>query len=189
VPKVWADTIDEHKTAVRQAVIQATASLIGEHGFSALTMSAVAERAGIGRATLYKYFSGPDEVLISWHEDSVARHVAALRAACDEQDPWRRLRCVLETYAELSREHPGGEFVPELHRSHHVKRAELAVEALVADAIASCARVDLVRTDVSADELASFCTSALGGARRAPTKASRARLISVTLDALRPVPR
>jgi AcrR family transcriptional regulator len=185
VPKVWADTIDGHKVAVRQAVIRATAALVDERGIGALTMSAVAERAGIGRATLYKYFSGPDEVLIAWHNDSVERHVDALRSTAAEPDPWRRLRRLLETFVDLRGQQLGGEAMLLLHRSARVQHAAGTVRVLLADAISACVDTNAARSDVPAGELANFCIHALTAAREAGTKAERARLIAVTLDALR----
>src|SRR5688572_27204565 len=104
-------------------------------------MSDVADRAGIGRATLYKYFSGPEDVLTAWHQDSVERHVEALREVGAERDPWRRLRVMLETYAESTRAHPGGNAALALHHSLHVKHAQHAVRQLFAEAIGACVAV------------------------------------------------
>ena len=38
------------------------------HGLLSVTMSQVAEEAGIGRATLYKYFPDVESILAVWHE-------------------------------------------------------------------------------------------------------------------------
>jgi AcrR family transcriptional regulator len=167
-------------------VIGAAASLVEEHGLTGLTMSDVADRAGIGRATLYKYFSSPEDVLTAWHQDSVERHVMALREAGAEQDPWRRLRLMLETYAVSTRAHAGGDAALALHQSPHVKHAQHAVRRLIAEAIAACAAVDLVRSDVPAEELSTYCVCALDSVRRVSTRAARGRVIAITLDALRP---
>ena len=55
MPKLWTDTIQAHRREVRDAVLDATAALVGEHGLRAVTMSQIANKIGIGRATLYKY--------------------------------------------------------------------------------------------------------------------------------------
>ena len=56
MPKLWDETIDAHRREVRHAILHATGALVAEHGLLSVTMSQIAEQAGIGRATLYKYF-------------------------------------------------------------------------------------------------------------------------------------
>ncbi len=56
MPKLWTETIEEHRRAVHDATLDTTAALVREHGLAAVTMSQIAAAAGIGRATLYKYF-------------------------------------------------------------------------------------------------------------------------------------
>ena len=53
MPKLWTETIEAHRREVRDAILDAAASLVGEHGLLSVTMSQVAELTGIGRATLY----------------------------------------------------------------------------------------------------------------------------------------
>jgi AcrR family transcriptional regulator len=54
----------------RGAVIEAARALAREGGYAAVTMQAVAERSGVGRATLYRYFASKDhllaEVVLAW---------------------------------------------------------------------------------------------------------------------------
>ncbi len=53
MPRLWTDTIEEHRRAVQDAAVDATAALVGEHGLASVTMSRIAAETGIGRATLY----------------------------------------------------------------------------------------------------------------------------------------
>ncbi|MGI9077433.1 MAG: TetR/AcrR family transcriptional regulator, partial [Gemmatimonadaceae bacterium] len=55
MPKLWNETIEAHRRAVRDATLNATAALVAEHGLASVTMSQIARETGIGRATLYKY--------------------------------------------------------------------------------------------------------------------------------------
>ena len=68
VPKLWNETIEAHRAAVRDAILDTTAALVAEHGLWSVTMSQIAEKTGIGRATLYKYFADVEAILLAWHE-------------------------------------------------------------------------------------------------------------------------
>src|SRR6266700_7593935 len=57
VPKLWKETIEAHRREVGDAILDTTAALVAEHGLRSVTMSQIAEETGIGRATLYKYFT------------------------------------------------------------------------------------------------------------------------------------
>src|SRR4029079_128644 len=63
------------------------ARLVAEHGLVSLTMSQIAEQAGIGRATLYKYFPDAQAVLTAWHERQITAHLDQLTAAADPAAP------------------------------------------------------------------------------------------------------
>jgi len=52
VPKLWDSTIEAHRRAVRDAALDAAAALVAEHGLRSVTMSRIAQTAGVGRATL-----------------------------------------------------------------------------------------------------------------------------------------
>ena len=78
VPKLWSETIDAHRRGVREVIVETTAALVAEHGLRAVTMSQIAEGAGIGRATLYKYFTDMESILLAWHERHVTAHLRHL---------------------------------------------------------------------------------------------------------------
>src|SRR5687767_2901383 len=67
MPKLWNETIETHRRDVRDAILDATSSLVAEGGLRSVTMSLIAEKADIGRATLYKYFPDIEAILKSWH--------------------------------------------------------------------------------------------------------------------------
>ena len=68
MPKLWEDTIETHRQAVRDAVLEAAWDLVRERGLMAVTMSQIAVKAGIGRATLYKYFPDVEAILRTFHD-------------------------------------------------------------------------------------------------------------------------
>jgi AcrR family transcriptional regulator len=92
---------------VRDAVLEAIAALVAEHGLLSVTMARIAEESGIGRATLYKYFPDVEAILTVWHERQVAAHLEQLVAVRDRAaDPARRLEAVLEACAFITTSAP-----------------------------------------------------------------------------------
>lgn len=190
MPKLWDSTIEAHRSAVRDAVLGAAAALVTEHGLRSVTMSKIAETAGVGRATLYKYFPDVESVLTAWHGRQIAAHLEYLAEVRDRGgDAAVRLKAVLEAFALLSREsggHDGTELAALLHRDEQVGRAQRQVRDMIADLLREAATTGAVRDDVAPDELAAYCVHALAGASSLPTAAAVRRLVTVTMDGLRP---
>jgi AcrR family transcriptional regulator len=185
VPRLWTETLDEHRRAVRDATLDAAAALIAEHGLAAVTMSQIAEATGIARATLYRYFPDVEAVLLAWHERQVARHLEQLVEV--SQQPGRatvRLTRVLETYAHLSAHHHGPDFGVVLHRGGHVEHARHRLRNFVCDLIAEGVATDELRDDVPAEDLAAFCLHALGAAQEMSSPDAVRRLVAITIAGL-----
>jgi AcrR family transcriptional regulator len=176
VPKLWNATIATHRETVRDAVLDATAAVVGERGLTGVTMAEVAQRAGVGRATLYKYFADVDALLAGWHQRQVDDHVRQLH---DVWERTRRIDDVLEAYAFIQHQHPSPALAASLHRSQHVDQAREHLIAFIAE------RLGDVRDDVPPRELATYCVHALNAAGAAPSKAAVRRLVAVTLAGLR----
>lgn len=186
VPKLWDDTIEAHRRAVREATLDTAAALVAAHGLASVTMSRIAKETGIGRATLYKYFSDVDAILTAWHERHVQRHLDGLTAARDGTDaPGEQLDNVLTAYALMIHHRPGSDLAVALHRAEHVERAQDHLQAFLGELIAAAVRSGDLRDDVPADELTSFVLHALAAASTLPSKAAVHRLVDVTVDGLR----
>jgi len=191
VPKLWSETIESHRRDVGDAIVDTTAALVSEHGLRAVTMSQIAEGAGIGRATLYKYFPDVEAILVAWHERHVTDHLDQLVALGDQVgNAGDRLAAVLEAYALLSREvthrDHGTDLVALVHGAEHVGHAQHRLIHFVQDLIARAVAAGDVRDDIAPDELAGYCLHALAGAADLPSKAAVRRLVTVTLAGLRP---
>jgi AcrR family transcriptional regulator len=187
VPKLWNETIEEHRRAVREATLDTTAALVAEHGLRSVTMSQIAGATGIGRATLYKYFPDVAAILVAWHQRQVASHLQHLAEIRDQAgDAGARLEAVLEAYAFIQHEHRGTELAALLHRGEHVARAQQQLREFIRKLLTEGAESGDLRGDVAPDELASYCLYALAAASSLPSKAAVRRLVSVTLAGLRP---
>jgi AcrR family transcriptional regulator len=190
VPKLWTETIEEHRRAVHDTTLDTTAALVREHGLAAVTMSQIAAAAGIGRATLYKYFPDVEAILIAWHDRHITRHLRQLAEARDAATtPAGRLEAVLEAFALIQHQHHDTELpVALLHRGEHVARARQQLQDLISDLLAEGAQAGGVRTDIAPGELAGYCLHALTGAGSLPSEAAVRRLLAVTMSGLRPDP-
>ena len=187
MPKLWNETIQAHRREVRDATLDTTAALVAEHGLLSVTMSQIAEETGIGRATLYKYFSSVEAILVAWHERQVTRHLEYLAEVRDQAgDAGERLEAVLEAYALISHQHHGTELAALLHRGKHVARARKQLSDLIRNLLTEAAESGDVRDDVAPAELASYCLHALTAASSLPSKAAVRRLVTVILAGLHP---
>ncbi len=187
VPSLWTETIDGHRAAVRDAILDACARLVTEHGLRSVTMSQIAQDAGIGRATLYKYFSDVDAMLLAWHERQISGHLEHLQQIRDAAGTAaERLRAVLEAFALMSNAHGDNDLATLLHRRDHVAQAQQRLTDFIRDLLIDGARGGELRDDVAPDELVSYCLHAVGAASGLRSKAAVRRLVAVILDGLRP---
>jgi AcrR family transcriptional regulator len=189
VPRLWTQTIQAHRREVHDAILETTAALVAAHGLRAVTMSQIAERAGIGRATLYKYFPDVEAILVAWHDRHVTAHLEHLAAVRNRaNNPVQRLRAVLEAYAfiahNMSQHRRGTEFDALVHRDEHVVRARRQLHDLVRDVLSEAIAVGEVRDDTAPDELANYCLHALAAAGDLTSKAAVRRLVTLTLAGL-----
>lgn len=195
MPKLWDETIEEHRRSVREATLDTTAALVAERGLRAVTMSEIAEKTGIGRATLYKYFPDVETILAGWHQRQITHHLAHLTEVRERAGtPAERLEAVLTAYARIQRERArhqhgqphGRELAVLVHDDHQVADAQRelhdVVEELVTEAVASGS----VRDDVPPVELAGYCIHALEAAGHAPSDKAVSRLVNLTLVGMRP---
>lgn len=189
MPKLWTETLVEHRREVRDAILDTTAALVEETGLLSVTMSQIAERTGIGRATLYKYFPDVEAILLAWHERHVSGHLRELAELRDQvHDPAQLIAAVLEAYARIRYDrgrHSTDALAALLHQHQHVAQAQQHLHELIREIMADAATTGDVRTDVEPDVLASYCLHALAAANNLPSEAALGRLLAVTLTGLR----
>lgn len=189
MPRIWVDTIDSHRRQVQDAILDATSELIVEHGPMSVAMSAIAERAGIGRATLYKYFPDIESILVAWHARDFGDHLAHLAQLAES--PSVTLDDLI-TFVRLQREHHrrdgAADIVATLAHAlaGHGPAMPDAVERAILDAltvlIRQLARRHEVRTDLAPDELARWLLHTM----HAPQALTSGALVQLVADSLAP---
>ena len=105
MPRIEAGTVAEHRDLRQAALLEAAADIARTDGVAAVTVGAVAERAGIARSTVYSYFnSGADivaDVIVDELTDmaaDLAERVAPARDAEEAVHLW--IRGALEYIAD-----------------------------------------------------------------------------------------
>jgi AcrR family transcriptional regulator len=182
MPNPWAATVAEHRRDLHEAILDATVRLVAEHGLRAVTMAQVAATAGIGRATLYKYYSGIEAILLAWHEREIGAHLRQLEALIARSETAdERLRAVLETFARMTFAYRSNPLVPLLHRGDHVARARSHLTGLIEGVLADGQEAGDVRSDTRPEELSVYVLHALGAAAEAPNEDALTRLVDVIL--------
>ncbi|GAA0222188.1 hypothetical protein GCM10009527_018200 [Actinomadura nitritigenes] len=191
MPRIWSQTIEAHRDAVREATLDATAALVAERGLTSVTMSQIAKDTGIGRATLYKYFPDVESILRAWHERQIDHHLQELVHTRDRTTgAAERLQAVLTAYAGMLFHRPrhDRDLAGRLHSGDHVAVAHQRLRDFVGDLIGEAAAAQAVRQDVPAAELTLYCLHALAAAGDLDDPEAVRRLVRTTLTALRPPP-
>lgn len=104
-----ADRRSYHHGNLREALVEATVSLIEEKGPLAFTLAEAARQAGVSPAAPYRHFRGRDELLEEVARQGFLDFAARLEAAFDEgrPQPLTAFLRVGEAYLTFARERPG----------------------------------------------------------------------------------
>jgi TetR/AcrR family fatty acid metabolism transcriptional regulator len=83
----------------RGAILRAAVEVFSERGYFGARMREVAERAGVADGTLYLYFEGKEDLLVSLLEEHAREFlVRARRDAAALEDPRQKLRAVIRRH-------------------------------------------------------------------------------------------
>jgi AcrR family transcriptional regulator len=66
------------KSDKRDDIIRVSLELIAEHGFHGAPMAMIAEKAGVGAGTIYRYFENKDALIKALHREVEKKVIAAL---------------------------------------------------------------------------------------------------------------
>jgi AcrR family transcriptional regulator len=80
---------DEAAADQRRRILAATADLIAEHGYQAMTIEMIVRQARVGYATFYKHYADKDECFLALLDGAIERAAAAVEDAYErEAGPW-----------------------------------------------------------------------------------------------------
>src|SRR5688500_12593358 len=71
--------LSESKEARRRAILESAVRVFAEHGFFAARIRDIAAGAGVAEGTIYLYFEGKDDLLLTAFRDKVEEFVASVR--------------------------------------------------------------------------------------------------------------
>jgi AcrR family transcriptional regulator len=91
----------------RTRLIAAAVEVVGEHGYSGMTVARVTSRAGVSRRTFYDLFSDREDCFGTVFEEAVEHASLVARDAASRGDSWQeRLRCGLTGLLGLFTDEP-----------------------------------------------------------------------------------
>jgi TetR/AcrR family fatty acid metabolism transcriptional regulator len=80
--------LTESKEARRRAILASAVRVFAEHGFFAARIRDIAAGAGVAEGTIYLYFDGKDDLLLTAFRDKVAEFVASVRDVLPSHAPF-----------------------------------------------------------------------------------------------------
>ncbi len=131
-----ADLRDEQRAATRARIVRAVSDLVAEEHPAAISVPAVARRAGVGVATVYRYFPNKEALLDAAATGVVSTEVAPMPTSFDQVAPslaaaWG----VLAEQLPLVRNQFASPLGRDLHRRRWEAKHDLMASLLAADGI------------------------------------------------------
>ncbi len=97
-----SEGLREKKKARTRALIRRVAiERFAERGFEAITAHEIAEAAGVGRRTFFRYFPSKEEVVFAAQGERLARFAALVSEPLSGESPFQTVRRALLSMAEV----------------------------------------------------------------------------------------
>lgn len=71
MPRIRAESIEQHKALTRREILEAATGLFRAQGYNDTSLGDIAAHVGIGRTTLYEYFSDKEDILVCLVEEEL----------------------------------------------------------------------------------------------------------------------
>ena len=102
MPKIIGESLASHRELTRTRLFEALGSLMGEQSFESITMSQIAERAGVGRTAVYNHFADKEVLLLAYMREVTEEFTRVLMARLEsEADPLMRLRLYIRSHLQM----------------------------------------------------------------------------------------
>jgi AcrR family transcriptional regulator len=98
MPRISTTSLAQHRDWRRNQLIEAAAAIALESGGEAVTVAAVAQRAGLSRTSVYEYFSSSSDLVADLIIDELTRFANALEVSiAGKDDPYASLESWIST--------------------------------------------------------------------------------------------
>ena len=102
MPKIIGESLASHRELTRARLFEALGSLMGEQSFESITMSQIAERAGVGRTAVYNHFADKEVLLLAYMREVTGEFARVLKQRLEaEPDPLIRLRIYIRSHLQM----------------------------------------------------------------------------------------
>lgn len=102
MPKIIGESLASHRELTRTRLFEALGSLMGEQSFESITMSQIAERAGVGRTAVYNHFADKEVLLLAYMREVTSEFARVLTQCLEaEPDPLMRLRIYIRSHLQM----------------------------------------------------------------------------------------
>ena len=98
--------VQERLDAQRDAIAAAAVGLLGERGYSGLSVSAVAERAGVATGSVYRHYVDKSDLMVRIFRELCTREVEAVTTAAAHGTGAERVGAVVGTFARRALRNP-----------------------------------------------------------------------------------
>ena len=100
--KIIGESLASHRELTRARLFEALGSLMGEQSFESITMSQIAERAGVGRTAVYNHFADKEVLLLAYMREVTGEFARVLTQRLEaEPDPLMRLRIYIRSHLQM----------------------------------------------------------------------------------------
>lgn len=103
MPKIIGESLASHRELTRTRLFGALGSLMAEQPFESITMSQIAERAGVGRTAVYNHFADKEVLLLAYMRQVTEEFTSVLSERLStEPDPLMRLRLYIRSHVQMT---------------------------------------------------------------------------------------
>ena len=102
MPKIIGESLASHRELTRARLFEALGSHMGEQSFESITMSQIADRAGVGRTAVYNHFADKEVLLLAYMREVTGEFARVLTQRLEaEPDPLMRLRIYIRSHLQM----------------------------------------------------------------------------------------